>query len=145
MKITVTQNSSVSETQVHIICSQMSSELEEIISNLGLCDHTFAGILNNEIFFIPMKDILYFESVDKKTFFYTNESTYESKIRLISIDQNLDNTYFSRISKTVIANLKKLKSIKPDKSSKLIATLLNGEKLMVSRKYVMDIKKKLGV
>ncbi|MBQ8162881.1 MAG: LytTR family transcriptional regulator DNA-binding domain-containing protein [Clostridia bacterium] len=145
MKITVTQDSSVTETQIHITCAKMSVELEEIISNLGLSDHTFAGKTNGEIFFVPMKDILYFESVDKKTFFYTNNATYECKTRLISIEENLKNSYFSRISKTVIANLKKLRSIKLTKDSKLVATLLNEEKLIVSRKYVIDIKNKLEV
>lgn len=30
-------------------------------------------------------------------------------------------------------------------NSRLVATMLNGEKLIVSRQYVSEIKKKLGV
>jgi DNA-binding LytR/AlgR family response regulator len=38
-----------------------------------------------------------------------------------------------------------MSSIKKAESSRLIATLVNKEKLVVSRQYVSEIKKKLGV
>ncbi|MBR5616329.1 MAG: LytTR family transcriptional regulator DNA-binding domain-containing protein, partial [Clostridia bacterium] len=41
--------------------------------------------------------------------------------------------------------LRKMQSIKQAEHSRLIATLINGEKIVVSRQYVPEIKKKLGV
>ena len=70
---------------------------------------------------------------------------YEIKARLYELEDKLSNTTFVRISKSVIANLRKLKSIKRTKGSRLEADLSNGEKLIVSRQYVGTIKDKLGV
>ena len=92
-----------------------------------------------------MKDIFYFEAVDGTIFFYTEHETYEATSRLYKIEESLQNTKFARISKTAIANLSKMRSIKPAENSRLTATFLNGEKILVSRQYVSEIKKKLGV
>ena len=78
-------------------------------------------------------------------FFYTENETYESTAKLYKIEENLKNLQFARISKTVIANLDKMLSIKKSENSRLVATLVNKEKLVVSRQYVSEIKKKLGV
>ena len=123
----------------------MTAELAEIISHISLLDHTFAGQREGEIFFVPMRDIYYFEAVDGKLFFYTEKDVYESAVKLYKIEESLAGTVFARVSKTTIANLKKMRSIKSMENSRLIATMLNGEKLIVSRQYVSEIKKKLGV
>lgn len=83
--------------------------------------------------------------MDKRIFFYTEDGVFESSAKLYRLEEKLENTLFSRISKSVIANLRKVRSIKPEENSRLLATLSNGEKLIVSRQYVLDIKKKLGV
>ena len=57
LKITIQENPTIEETQVHIICPEMTAEIEEIVAGIGLIGHTFAGKKDGEIFFIPMKDI----------------------------------------------------------------------------------------
>lgn len=145
MKITIQENPNIAETQVHIVCSEMTPEIEEIVANIGLIGHTFAGKKDGEIFFIPMKDIFYFESVDGKVFFYTTGEYYEATAKLYKIEETLQSTKFARVSKSTIANLSKMRSIKPEENSRLLATLTNSEKIIVSRQYVAEIKKKLGV
>ncbi len=145
MKITIHEDPNINETEITVICSEMTAELEEIIANIGLIGHTFAGKQNKEIFFIPMRDIYYFESVEGKVFFYTEKACYEATARLYKIEATLQNSKFARVSKTSIANLSKVRSIKPAENSRLMATFINGEKILVSRQYVSEIKKKLGV
>lgn len=145
MKITIKEDKQITETEITVLCREMTAELAEIISHISLVDHTFAGQREGETFFVPMRDIYYFETVDGKIFFYTERDVYESAARLYKIEENLANTSFARISKTTIANLKKMRSIRPMENSRLVATMLNGEKLIVSRQYVSEIKKKLGV
>ena len=145
MKITIDYDSSINETEIHIKCNSMSEQIETFISELCLNDSKMVGYIDDEAFFVPLTEILYFEAVDSKVFFYTKENYYRCKSTLIILEENLKNTTFSRISKTSIANLKKLISIKKAENSKLLATLTNGEKIIVSRKYVDEIKRKLGV
>lgn len=145
MKITIQERNDVPETEIIVICKKLSPDLEEIISNIGLVNHTIAGKADAEIFFIQLKEIYYFEAVESKVFFYTKDKIYETSIRLYELEEKLSSTPFSRVSKSAIVNLKKIRSIRPDENSRLVATLLNHEKIMVSRNYVPEIKKKLGV
>lgn len=145
MKVTIVEDPNINETEISIICSKMTDELKDIVSNIVAVGLTFAGEKGNETFFIPIKDIFYFESVDGNIFFYTENETYEATAKLYIIEEKLKNLQFARISKTVIANLDKMSSIKKAESSRLVATLVNNEKLVVSRQYVSEIKKKLGV
>ena len=145
MKITIVEDPSTNETEVSIVCAKMTDEIKNIVSSISAVGLSFAGRKGNEIFIVPIGDIFYFESVDGKIFFYTENETYEAEARLYQIEESLKNLKFSRISKTVIANLDKMLSIKKAESSRLVATLVNKEKLVVSRQYVSEIKKKLGV
>ena len=145
MKVTIVEDPNVSETEISVVCAQMTEEVKEIVARLTSVGLTFAGQKENEIFFVPIKDIFYFESVEGSIFFYTERDTYEATEKLYSIEENLRRQQFARISKTVIANLDKMLSIKRVEGSRLVATLVNKEKLVVSRKYVPEIKKKLGV
>ena len=145
MKITIHEDPNISDTEISIVCPQMTEELRDMIANIGLISHTFAGDKDGETFFIPVKDIFYFESVEGSIFFYTEKDMYKATARLYKIEECLQNLNFVRISKTVIVNLRKMQSIKQAEHSRLIATLINGEKIVVSRQYVPEIKKKLGV
>ena len=145
MKITIVEDPNISETEISILCTKMTNEVRNIISNFAVVGSTFAGKKEEETFFIPIQDIFYFESVDGSIFFYTENETYEATAKLYKIEESLKNLKFARISKTVIANLDKMLSIKKAENSRLVATLVNKEKLVVSRQYVSEIKKKLGV
>ena len=145
LKITIHENPNISDTEISIVCPQMTEELRDMIANIGLIGHTFAGDKDDETFFIPVKDIFYFESVEGNTFFYTEGETYEATARLYKIEESLQNLKFARVSKTVIANLRKMRCIMPAQNSRLVATLINDEKIVVSRQYVSEIKRKLGV
>lgn len=145
MKITIRQDPNLDETEVIVLCREINSETEEIIAQIGLAGSTMVGRQGDETHFIPTQDVLYLESVDGKIFFYTNAETYESTQRLYQLEEMLSKSTFARISKTAIANLKKMRSIKPMEGSRLVATMVNGEKVQVSRAYVEEIKKKLGV
>ena len=145
MKIIIKQDESVAETEITVVCRHIDAQLEEILATISLIDNTVTGRRGDETCFIPMKEILYFESVDNKVFFYTAGETYEMSAKLYQLEEKLQNSKFARISKSTIANLNKFRSIRPEKNSRLTATLVNGERLVVSRQYIGEIKTKLGV
>lgn len=89
-------------------------------------------------------DIYYAESVDKKTFIYTKTECYQSKKRLYELEDEL-NASFLRCSKSMIVNIRKIKTVKSDLNGRMNAQLLNGEKIVISRSYVKDLKKRLGM
>lgn len=145
MKVTIEKSSKYKEPEIIVRCEQIDRTLQDIISYIGIADKNIIGELDGEVFFIPLNDIFYFESVDKNIFIYTSDKTYQCQARLYILEEQLADTYFARISKTAILNLKKLKSIRTAKHAKLEGTLLNDEKILISRMYVPEIKNKLGV
>jgi len=145
VKIKIIQNETIQETEITIRARHIDDELSEVITCISLIGNTLVGEKEGIISIVALKDIYYFESVDNKTFFYTKEDVFETKSRLYELCEKLANTSFIRISKSTIVNLRKLKNIKRSAGARLEAELVNGEKLMVSRQYVNDIKNKLGV
>ena len=101
-------------------------------------------IKDSKTVLLEVNFIYYIESVDKKTFVYTKENCYESKLRLYELEETLG-AYFLRISKSMIVNLKKIKGVKSDLSGRMEATMLNGEKIVISRSYVKEIKRRLDL
>lgn len=145
MKITVRQDESAAEVEIIVACPRITNEIAEILAQISLIGNTVTGTKDGETCFIPLAEILYFESVDEKIFFYTDNAVYETASRLYQLEEKLADTPFARISKSTIANLRKMRSITPQPHSRLCAAMVNGERLIVSRQYMNTIKEKLGV
>ncbi len=145
MKITIEKDQKYTEPEILVRCEKIDSTLQDIISYIGIAGKTIIGETEGDVCFIPVNDIYYFESVDKNVFIYTNKQVYKSSAKLYILEEQLSDTYFTRISKSILLNLKKLKSVKASKNYTLEGTLINNEKVLISRHYVKEIKKKLGV
>ena len=59
--------------------------------------------------------------------------------------EHLKDHSFFRTSKTTIINLRRTKSIRPEIGARLLLTMDNQEKIIVSRQYAGSIKHALGV
>ena len=89
---------------------------------------------------IPVVDIFYAESVDNRLFIYTADDNYELRLKLYELEEMLRGKHFLRVQKGLLINLMKIKSIKPALSGRYTALLKNGEEIIISRKYVPDLK-----
>lgn len=145
MKVTIDKNESYFDSEIIVKCKEIDDVLQDIISYIGIADKNMIGEIDGEMFFVPLNSIFYFESVDKAVYIYTDKQVYKSSAKLYILEEQLADTYFARVSKTTILNLKKLNSIKAAKNAKLEGLLVNDEKILISRQYVAEIKKRLGV
>lgn len=145
MKITIQENSLCGETEVSIQCREANEEVLRILATLRAFDKKLMGTKDGKTFIIEAPKVLYCESVDKKTFLYTQDEVYETSLRLYELEERLSSVSFFRASKSVIININKIKSLKPDFGGKLDVTMVTGEKLSVSRQYTQNLKQKLGI
>ena len=90
---------------------------------------------------ISISDIYYIENVERKLFLYTAKEVYRFDGSMSDIEENIDGTGLVRISRTCIMNTDYLREIRQIKNSHLEAVMDNDEKLIVSRKYLPEIKK----
>lgn len=144
MKITINVDGTYTETEITINCSHMNEELERVIASLRALDMKLTGIKNNQTYILDASQILYIDTVDKKTFLYTKTDVYETMLRLYELEQELSASDFFRAGKSSIINFNRIRSLKSDIDGRFIVTMENNEKLIVSRQYASFIKKKLG-
>lgn len=145
MKINIQTFSNVQETEINIICNQLTPEIERLVSLIRIMDMKFTGEKNGQIHILDISKILYIDTVDKRTFFYTKTDVYETSLRLYELEEQLCGTEFFRANKSCIVNFEQIQSLKSDLDGRILLTMSNNEKLYVSRQYSPYVKKKLGV
>lgn len=143
MEIKVIKVSSEQPEQMEIRCHEVSEEVREIVAFVKSRQGQLSGIQEGKQYEIPVTDICYIEAVDEKVFLYTIKQVYETRQRLYELEEVLKEKYFLRVSKSLLLNLMKVKSIKPALNGRLTAVLKNGEEIIISRKYVPALKNAL--
>lgn len=128
---------------LEIQCHQISDEVREIVAFVKSRQGQLTGTADDRMYEIAVSDIFYIESVDNKTFIYCKNREYETKQKLYELEEILREKHFLRVSKSVLLNLMKVSSIKPALNSRFTAVLFSGEQVIISRKYVPELKKAL--
>ena len=131
--------------QIIIKCRQLDNEIMRLKSHIELFDNRLSGKKDNALHFINSSDVLYFESVDNRTFLYTADDVMEINQRLYELESILSDKDFVRISKSQIVNINKIRSLKPELNRTILATMCNNEQLSISRKYVKTIRNILSI
>lgn len=144
-KVTITQIDKREEQEVVVRCHDINGEVVSIVEKLKNGDSILLGIKDGKTFQINVKDIFYIESVDNKTYIYLQKDVYETKLKLYELEEKLKGTKLFRCSKSMILNIAKIRSVSPSVNSRLEASLIDGEKVIISRQYVGTLKKILGM
>ncbi len=145
MRVEINTDPNEAELFVEIHCSDVTdnvSRLKRHIENYGT---GIKASKDGETVMLKLSAILYAESVDKKTFVYTESKVYETDKRLYELEEMLDKRDFFRCSKSVIVNIGKIEKLKPEITRNILATLSNGEVIVVSRRYATELKKLIGI
>ena len=127
-KVTITQIDKREEQEVVVRCHDINGEVVSIVEKLKNGDSILLG-----------------ESVDNKTYIYLQKDVFETKLKLYELEEKLKGTKLFRCSKSMILNIAKIRSVSPSVNSRLEASLINGEKVIISRQYVGTLKKILGM
>jgi DNA-binding LytR/AlgR family response regulator len=91
---------------------------------------------------IPIEKIVYFESNQKKTWFYTSDHQYTTIHTIRSLEQRLPKS-FLRIHRSYIVNITYIQELSRDLSSNLILTLKTRDcpDLTISQTYVPNVRR----
>lgn len=144
MKIEFIKVKDFSEECAVIMAVETSEEIQQAMDLLTGNAMKLAVYKDDSVHFCSQKDIYYVESVDDKTFVYTKNKCYETKKKLYELEKIL-NKSFLRSSKSMICNIRKIKSVKSEYNGRMKATLLNNEEIVISRSYVKNLKERLGI
>lgn len=145
MKITINIDEKTDETEILINCNQLTGDIENIIATLRIMNQQMTVMRDDENYLLDVNKISYIETVERKTFVYTEDEVYESKLKLYEMENRLCQCGFFRVSKSCLVHLKFIASLKNDIDRKLRLTMKNGEQVVVSRQYAEEMKRRLGV
>ena len=139
MKITIEEREATQDIEVTIVCVRVDRRVLDITARLRMLDRKVTGTADGCTRVLSAEDVLFIESVDKHTFIYTADTVLETGLRLYEMEERL------RIAKGCIVNFRAITALKPDVNGRIIATLENGEQVVISRQYAPDVKSKLGL
>ncbi|MDT2573971.1 LytTR family DNA-binding domain-containing protein [Enterococcus raffinosus] len=124
---------------------EVTKSLQNVLSILKNEKLFLVGEENGAHYKVPYSNVFYIEVVDKKSFIYTQDKVYQSAEKLYQLEEKLLPHKFIRIGKSMLLNIEVIQSVSPTLSGRFEATLVNDERVAVSRKYVPELKKALGM
>lgn len=145
MHVELLEDAALTDIEVTIRCPKAEGEALRLFTLLNEDRRKLTGMREGETFLLEAGDILYIDTVDRRTFLYTKAAVYESPLRLYELLERLECRDFLRAGKSSIINLRQVQSLRPEFGGRLRCTMANGEVLLVSRQYVPSVKEHLGI
>ncbi len=120
---------------------EWNETVDSLVRKIGRMDISFVAKTEGSSVSIGISDVYYIENVERKLFIYSKDEVYRFDGTMSDIESRIRDTELVRISRTCIMNTDHLKEIRQIRNSHLEAVMDNDEKLIVSRKYLPDIKR----
>ena len=144
VKIRIEEDPSAEDLEITIRCRQTGESVIRILEMLRMTDQTLTGHRDGRTYILDVEQLFYIDTVEKRTFLYTEQEVYETPLRLYELEGRLESCDFFRASKSSIINFNQIQSLKPEFGGTMQVIMNNGERLNVSRQYAKQIKEKLG-
>ena len=145
MKVNIDISAEYKEPFAVIHTDKVTGEIQRMIDIFSNSETPVTALQNEEdIVVLQPKDIYMVRVENGDTVIYGEKQKYRSRKRLYELADQLGKQ-FMQISKTTLINLSYMDSIEPGFSGTLLLKLKNGNKDYVSRKYLPEFKKYLGL
>ena len=147
MKIRIELVDNLEEEEVLIRCGRVDDRIEKIqqyILEQSSSEIKITFYKENQEFYIPLNDILFFETEGEHVYAHTANDAYLTKYRLYELEQVLPK-YFVRVSKSTIINIMQVYSVTRNLSSSSLIQFINSHKqVYVSRYYYKQMRQRLN-
>lgn len=144
MKVSVEIQPDCKNPHAVIYTAQVTDEIQRIVDAFQSADSPITAQKEDEIVILQPKDIYMVRVENGETVIYGIKDKYYSRKRLYELKEQLGNQ-FMQISKGTVVNLRYMDSIESGFSGTLLLKLKNGCKDYVSRKYLPEFKRYLGL
>ena len=145
MKVSIELSPEYSEPYAIIYADKITDSIQHTLDIFGSNESPITAFKNeNDIVILHPKEIYMVRVENKDTIIYGKEHRYRSRKRLYEMQQQLG-AGFMQISKSTLVNLSYMNNVEAGFSGTLLLKLKNGCKDYVSRKYLSEFKKYLGL
>ena len=148
MKVDINLSKEVKEPFVVIHTAEMTPEISELANTIsemsGQSAGRIIGTIDDRKIIIEADKISVIRVENEKVFIVSEGVTYRVNKRMYELLEILGKDYM-QVSKSASINLKFLRSVEPYFNGVMVLNLKDGEKEYISRKYVPELKKYLGI
>lgn len=145
MKVSVDISVEYREPYAVIYTDKVTDDIQRMIDIFSMSETPITALRNEEdIIILRPKEIYMVRVENSETIIYGEKQKYRSRKRLYELGGQLGKQ-FMQISKSTLINLSYMDSIEPGFSGTLLLKLKNGSKDFVSRTYLPEFKKYLGL
>lgn len=150
MNISFQTDDSLDPTDLEVVvrAAQFTPEVAALLAKLnqlGQRSQTLPVNLDEQTVLIPEADIVAVEVFRNNITIHTLNRDYTTRGTLKKLLTRLDATTFRQINRSIVINLNHLELLEVAFSGNLLAKMQTGLKLTVSRGYVADLKRYLGM
>ncbi len=135
MKFIKTKEAELKENYLELHYGEIDNETKEMISRLDTTLSSVEGTYEDRHVSVPVTEVLYFETVDRKTFAYTDKMCIEMRLTLNNVLEMYSDAGIIRISRSAVVNVYKIDHLQGDMNMRTVIFLKNGEKLIMNRGY----------
>lgn len=147
MRVDMNISENIKEPFAVIHAGELTPEIAELareISQFGNGKGVIIGSLDERMVVIDPEHIVLIRVESEKVYIVTDENTYRIGKRMYELLEILGKD-FMQVSKSAAINLKYLESVEPSFNGVMLLHMKNGEKEYISRKFVPQLKKYLGL
>ena len=144
MKVNVDISPEYTEAYAVIRTDRITEEIQRVIDVLGANEVPITAQKEDNTVILKPNEIYMVRVEDGGTVIYAESQKFFSRKRLYELGAQLGKQ-FMQISKTTLVNLSYMDSIEPGFGGTVLLKLKNGSKDYVSRKYLPEFKKYLGL
>lgn len=141
----IDESTSTTDVTINTYDKEIGENLLRHIQQFETPNNKIGIKTSNGIYLITKSDIIFAEIFDKELTIITKEETFTTRMSLNALQQELTHKRFVQISKSSIVNVEYITRVSPSFSGNFFATLKNGKKITISRRYVKNLNKILGI
>lgn len=147
MRVDMNISENVKEPYAVIHTAELTPEIAELareISQFQSDKPVIIGNLDERMVVIEPEKIVLIRVENEKVYIFTIENTYRIGKRMYELLEILGKD-FMQVSKSAAINLKYLESVEPSFNGVMLLHMKNGEREYISRKFVPQLKRYLGL
>lgn len=137
------KNKKKDQEHVDVFYNKMNRQVENLVKVITTVSPVLLGKIEDTNKVISIDEVFYFETVDRKNFAYLEHDVLTIDKTLREFEQTFEIVGFIRINKSQIVNIYHIQEIKATVGMRVIATLKNGEELIINRSYRSDFIEKM--
>lgn len=143
LKVSIKESPSI-QTELVIYCADRNDpQVQTLLKRLRQPIQRLPAKTGDGKVLLAADKVLYGEFINRNVFIYTADAVLPTEMSLSELEA-MDEDFF-RCSKSMVVNLREIALLKSELGGRIMATLSNGERIVVSRHYASSLRRLLSI